>query len=100
MSYWTKEELAYLAGLIDGEGSVSLTRSNGGSKHQYTYRSARIAIRMTHKETVEWVHVLFGGNKYYESQEKTPNRKPTHLWICNGRNLETQISIPSYRSAH
>jgi hypothetical protein len=53
----TTEEYAYLAGLIDGEGTI---RKNGGYW--------QIKIGMQHKPTIDWLKETFGGS--------TP--KPTH----------------------
>lgn len=51
---------AYMAGLIDGEGSIQIVILNK-SKH---YFQTRIAIAMANPEAIEWAHKVFGGRFY------------------------------------
>ncbi len=51
-------DLAYLAGLIDGEGSIMVVRTRSG----YTYGA--IAIYNSNKEALCWVQRRFGGGLY------------------------------------
>lgn len=63
---WSPEtELAYLAGLIDGEGclGVYMSRDEGGSRQKRgrTVYRARLTITNTHREVLDWVASRFGG---------------------------------------
>ncbi|WP_257351906.1 LAGLIDADG family homing endonuclease [Pseudalkalibacillus decolorationis] len=49
-------EAAYLAGVIDGEGSITLTRM-----HEKEHRRPCITIASTDKELLTYIHTLTGG---------------------------------------
>ncbi|WP_077214721.1 LAGLIDADG family homing endonuclease [Bacillus dakarensis] len=49
-------EAAYLAGIIDGEGTVTLTRM-----HENEYRRPCITIASTDKELLDYIQTLTGG---------------------------------------
>ncbi|MDE1940676.1 MAG: hypothetical protein KGI66_01005 [Patescibacteria group bacterium] len=53
---------AYLAGLIDGEGSISITRHVDKTSVPHYY--LRVSISMGQREAVRKIHELYGG--YYE----------------------------------
>ncbi|MER2060761.1 MAG: LAGLIDADG family homing endonuclease, partial [Niallia sp.] len=53
MEQW---EAAYLAGIIDGEGSITLTKMHKGE-----YRRLCITIPSTDKELLDYLHQLIGG---------------------------------------
>lgn len=51
-----KWEAAYIAGIIDGEGSITLTRL-----HENEHRRPCITISSTDKELLIYIHSLTGG---------------------------------------
>ena len=76
-----KTDLAYIAGLFDGEGSVNFTRrlekkkKHKGTGHR-TSNSMRISmeISMTDKSVLMWLHqVLNVGAALYGGMEDKPN---------------------------
>jgi hypothetical protein len=71
---WSNK-LAYLAGLIDGEGYLKIEK----------HGTIRLVIGMTHKETIEWIHNNFGGNI---TEQKTELGKSFYVWRMNqGKDL-------------
>lgn len=66
---WTdlqETDWAYIAGLLDGEGYLGITsrsRQHKGSRQIIPSKSyrPRIAINMTNKQIIEYLHKLFGG---------------------------------------
>ncbi len=50
-------EAAYTAGIIDGEGSISLTRNR-----KSRWPSPQVSVASTDKELLEWLHTRFGGS--------------------------------------
>lgn len=54
----TETEKAYIAGIIDGEGSIMLTRF-----HKNQYPSPCISIASTDLELLEWVKLKIGNGK-------------------------------------
>lgn len=56
--YIIETEKSYLAGIIDGEGSIMLTRF-----HKSEYHSPCISIASTDLELLEWVKSTVGSGK-------------------------------------
>lgn len=57
----TEIELAWLAGILEGEGSFMLENNNSGGK---TYQYACITVCMTDKDVIDRVAILFGVSTY------------------------------------
>lgn len=84
-----KCDLSYLAGLIDGEGSVGLYANGNG----YGFI---IQINMTDKDTINWLHETFGGLKYFV-QRKKPHYKDAWRWVlCGNKAIELYQKIYSF----
>lgn len=64
----TVQELAYAAGLIDGEGTIAVP--------------ARIAVKMTDKQPIDFLHDTFGGLAY--EWKPTHNKRRLFEWRING----------------
>ena len=61
-------EAAYAAGILDGEGSVSLTRNHSGR-----WPSPQVSVASNDRELLDWLRCRFGGS----ITVKQP-RKPQH----------------------
>jgi hypothetical protein len=64
----TEVEIAYAAGLFDGEGSITLTRNRSTR-----FPSPQVAVASNDREVLEWLKARFGGS----ISAKQP-RRPTH----------------------
>ena len=53
-------EIAYLAGLIDGEGCIVI-KKNKSTNRLYNY-SLRLTVQMYHKDVIYAIYCRFGGN--------------------------------------
>ena len=74
-----KTDLAYVAGIVDGDGSISLTRQY---KRVYSYRVA-VQVSNTNEWLLQWLRLAFGGN-VHSFQDKGYLRwkhKAIHQWI-------------------
>ena len=73
--------LAYLAGMIDGDGYISITRS---THSKYLYFGAQVGIAGTRREPHDLAASLWGGavNKYIP---KNPKHRPQFQWCRTGR---------------
>ena len=60
----SKEDLIYIAGLFDGEGSVTLYEK----RDKYRIKNLRLEAQIanTHKETLEWIKDLFKLGSVYK----------------------------------
>lgn len=70
-----KWEAAYVAGIIDGEGSITLTRM-----HAKEYRRPCITIASTDKELLLYVQSLTGGN-IISKKNYNPDRHKTSFTL-------------------
>ena len=62
------EELAYLAGLFDGEGSLGLKRYKPKGKNAHVRIDPRVSVTNTRLELVEPFQKAFGGSVYHQKR--------------------------------
>ena len=63
----TDLELGYMAGIFDGEGSLSITSRPEGKGYKspsHNMYGLSIQVSMKNRHVVEWIHNNFGGNAY------------------------------------
>lgn len=73
----------YLAGIIDGEGTVRVDVSN------YVYRYPRIAVVNTHKPLLDAIQREFGGSVKTHDKNRValhPNWSDAWAWTTAGKN--------------
>lgn len=78
------EEIAYIAGLFDGEGNVNIfmvfTPTMQDQKKNPKYELS-IAIYNTHKPVIDWLYEIFGG--YVQTKNATKNSSYKKHWKEN-----------------
>lgn len=67
------KHLAYLAGLLDGEGCVTLTKRRSSVEPV-------IKVALTVKTPLELLHSYYGGNFTYYAEKANPKWKPSWTW--------------------
>jgi intein/homing endonuclease len=82
-----ESDIAYIAGLFDGEGCVSYKqymRKRKGAKKAYPTWQIRMEIAMTDESVLRWVHdVLKVGQ--VNTRKVRPGRKKQWRWRCSHR---------------
>ena len=82
-------DIAYIAGLFDGEGCVSYKQYNRQRKHNkkpYPTWQIRVEIAMTAKAVIEWLHETLGFGWSAEKKYHTkPKYKRQWRWCCGYR---------------
>lgn len=84
-----EEKFAYLAGIIDGEGSMHIRtlRKNNNRKYQFL---PDIVVCNTDKKIIDWLYNNFGGRKSVVSS--TNNKwKNRYYWFSNSTNVKKII---------
>ena len=91
----TKTEIAYLAGLFDGEGCIQIkkqweAKKRAGKPRRYKVWRISMEISMTDKDIIEWVHKTVGvGTVLINVKNKSPSSKPhwktQWRWRCSHR---------------
>lgn len=72
-------ELAYLAGIVDGEGSIFIAKNSARLQGSYTLR---LSVTSTDRVLIDWIHARFGGNT---CSQRKPNRwSPAYHWRLSG----------------
>ncbi len=85
------ETLAYLAGIIDGEGSIWISRSRKSNGFQYFLNTS---VYNTDRRLVDWLSSL--PFPCYTS-ERGPSRsriarKPIYIWSVSGREAQKMLA--------
>lgn len=63
----SESELAYLAGLIDGEGCLRVEKSGG--KYRYTPMTPTVCVTNSNPTLIKWVIEKFGGHLYLKKSK-------------------------------
>lgn len=88
----TSEELAYLAGIIDGEGTIGIYLNSVNGNYQL-----RMAVEMTDFEAIDLFQEIFGGTSYIRKPDTKPNRKAKKIWYAfNSQASEIIIQLLPY----
>lgn len=85
----TPPEAAYIAGLIDGEGTITLTR-----KHRHENRQLAVTISNTDKQLLDFVLSTIGAGKITGKRTTRSNHTPSFTYALYNRqalNLLAQI---------
>lgn len=75
----TVADLAYIAGLFDGEGSVEIRCCVMPYGPKY---NLRLTVGNTNQEIISWLHSLFGG--FVQSKPPRQRRRACHWWSLTG----------------
>ena len=82
----TSEDLSYLAGIIDGEGTFNIYRKQVRDRWKYT---ARIYVVNTDKRLIDWLQETFGGLVYARTHSQWKTR---YEWIIEGTATDALLS--------
>lgn len=75
-------DLAYFAGLVDGEGSIYLRKGVRGNLQM------RLSVVNTNEVLIDWIVSRFGGKKYLVERTSRSNHKPAYHW-----HLQSQAAV-------
>jgi hypothetical protein len=87
---WTNEQLAYLAGIIDGEGTIGIEKMAPCGSRKKFYYTPRLCIINTSKNLMEWLNQTFPFG-HFSPRKKIAGRKECYAWRLFGTNVETII---------
>ena len=80
-----REKLCYLAGIIDGEGSIMLWMNKGDPKIRGQF-NLRVNVSTTDKCLMDWLKENFQGTVYEinaPSRKANPHWKKQYIWQVN-----------------
>lgn len=86
---YTIAEIAYFAGIIDGEGSLYIGNFSKNSKTGKPYFQTVIQVTNTEENLINWLEKTFGGlkNKRTPKQHASNSRKQAYVWTATGNRL-------------
>ncbi len=73
----SNEQLAYVAGIVDGEGCISVTTSGTGNSY-----SIRVQVGMCHKETMQVIVDAFGTKLAAYKNGPDPLKHSIYYFTC------------------
>lgn len=91
---WSSDELAYMAGIVDGEGCIGLKGERlSETKSGLTVKraEARLEITNTDVRLIHWIVSHFGGNSR-PKKPANPKAKPAFSWACGGERAHAILS--------
>lgn len=78
----TELELAYTAGILDGEGCIRANKQKSGTA------VIRVHITNTDEILIKWLHQKFGGYVWKESKAYMENAKIRFVWELSSKKAE------------
>ena len=76
-----KSNHAYLAGILDGEGSISVQRQRSG-KRMLVYHKLLVRVCNTDYRLMAWLKASYGGS--VRSERRSADRKVIYHWTVSG----------------
>lgn len=89
MPIMNKLTASYIAGIIDGEGSIGLQKNKKSECVNGINYVPRLRIGMIDKEFIEWLKNSFGGWIYHRKQNG--NNKDSYTWQVEGKVMKEII---------
>jgi hypothetical protein len=79
----SRTDYAWAAGIIDGEGTIAMTRQRPGVNKRTTLGfQVRITVVMTHRSTIRRLRRLFGGLVAPAAKPRSSKHKPAYRWYA------------------
>lgn len=93
---------AWLAGIIDGEGSIFVMKQKRKDRERDTNYILRVSVQSTDPFMAHECRNLAGGPVIFEQHDKRPNMSSTLKWELSGRNAAGFLEeiLPYMRVKH
>jgi len=82
----TLSETAYVAGIVDGEGTINIARAKTRKSYQ-----VRMSVGSTSRRLVDYLLRTFGGNSTARKVLSNPKAKDQWCWYLNGYEAVTLL---------
>ena len=87
-----RTDLAYLAGILDGEGSISIHKHKDKNSQLGYYYQLVINVANTNEWLINWIHLNFGGN-IYKKRMLAKHYKQVYLWSASSNQAKTLLEL-------
>ena len=81
----TETDKAYLAGFIDGEGSIGLRTTHTNRKPKYRSLCLRLRITQCDRPILEWIKAVTGVGSVRQGSVQTDRHQERFGWSCAGQ---------------
>ncbi len=85
-------DLAYAAGIIDGEGTIQITKRPVRGKRRNPAFDLEVTVAMTDAVIIDWLKALFGGCRCI-SRLRNLRFRPVHRWSVSNAQAEATIQL-------
>lgn len=86
----TEAERAYIAGIVDGEGSIGIYNrcTKNTETKRYIYALPKLSIHNTNKQLIDWLHQRLGGCVHKSNHRAKPQHSP-----CWGLDIQGNLQL-------
>jgi len=81
----TEVQAAYLAGLVDGEGSILIAKAREGRN------TWRLTISSTYRPVLEWCLLTIGAGSIVRANRYNPKHATAYWWQCYSWNAKAVL---------
>lgn len=81
--------IEYLAGLVDGEGCITITKTKSSKYKRGIQYYSRLSIEMTSEHLINKLYTQFGGS--FNRRKPQIKRKDIYVWSVYGENARLII---------
>jgi hypothetical protein len=92
MSSYSSTDIAYAAGIIDGEGYIGITEVAPSHSRKSPRIRGQVTVAMTDERIPAWLCENFGGTVHHYSPRR-PGVKGTYQWVLANQNAADFCSI-------
>ena len=89
-----KTDLAYIVGIIDGEGCIGIAHRK--TKHHGVYYSANVSVAMVEEYIERWLQMSFGGSVCIQRARKKTHRDCYRWYITSKQAVDFLQAILPY----
>lgn len=93
-----RDDLIYTAAIIDGEGSIFISRHRDIRNRAGYYNELRISLGMTDPTIPHWLKSLWGGHIHIRNGQKLAHRD-MHIWAISAKKAQTllELALPHFK---
>lgn len=86
MQEYTIAQIAYLAGIIDGEGSIYIGNFSSNPKTGTLHYQTNMEVTNTDEKLIDWLMDNIGGRRTKYTHKQTPknSRRDVYRWMVSG----------------
>lgn len=85
----TEHDIAYTAGIVDGEGCIAITREFRGDRYHF---NVVVVVANTSLPVLEWLQDRWGGHVPALTASRAPNQRPAGQWrSLSGRQIKGML---------